>query len=137
MFFAYWSRSPWAPVLFILSLPAKSTKFSFDPIYLRFYSGKDKSADSTYSINSKWEREESLFIAVSPTDLFLFPMFIKFINSSWDFAGFDDKSLINTPLSGLYFIYKLFFTSFPSKSLTYSLYISIKEHLIKNYLFFV
>ena len=52
-------------------------------------------------MNNKCERDESLFIAVYPTDLFLFPNDMNPIKSSWVLASFISKSLIKTPLSGL------------------------------------
>lgn len=121
MFLAYWSLSPWAPVLFILSLPAKSTKFNLEAIYFLVYYGTDKSALSRYNIKSKCDLDESLFMAVSPTDRFLFPKFMYSINYSCVFAGLEDKSLIKTPFSGLSLIYRLFLMSLPRRSLTSSL----------------
>lgn len=105
IFWAYLSLSPSAPVLLNLSLPAKSTKFNLLATYrFSYWFVKDTYADSKYNINNKCDLEESLFMAVYPTDLFLLPMFIYSINSECVFAVFIDKSFIKTPFYGLYFI---------------------------------
>jgi len=72
IFWAYLSLSPAAPVLLNLSLPAKSTKFNLLATYF-LSSLYEISADSKNNINIKCDLEESLFIAVYPTVLFLLP----------------------------------------------------------------
>jgi hypothetical protein len=69
-------------------------------------------------MKSKWDLDESLFIAVYPTVLFLLPVFMNSIKSRWVLAAFILKSLIKTPLSGLSLTYNLALTSELNKSLT-------------------
>lgn len=65
--------------------------------------------------------DESLFIKVYPTDLFLFPMSMYCIISSYVLAAFIDKSFIKTPFYGVSLRSNLAFGSLLNKSLTSSL----------------
>lgn len=59
------SLSPVACVLAYRSLPAKSTRFNLPALI--FYSPFPSVSDiSTYTVNIECDRDESLFIAVSP-----------------------------------------------------------------------
>ena len=118
IFWPSFIRAPVAPVLLNLSLPAKSTKFNRLATYFRPYGGP--LADYRWRAKSRWERDESLFIAVYPTALFFVPKFRNSINSSWFLACICVRSFTNTPFSADSFNSNLAFGS-PSKSWTSSL----------------
>ncbi len=71
IFVASFNLSPYAPVLLNLSLPAKSTRFSF-PNVIRSFPFSSIMLCSTYKVNILWLLLLSLFINVSPTDLYLY-----------------------------------------------------------------
>mmetsp|Transcript_5045 Transcript_5045/g.15301 ORF Transcript_5045/g.15301 Transcript_5045/m.15301 type:complete len:219 (-) Transcript_5045:647-1303(-) len=126
------SRSPVAPVLDCRSDPARSTKFSFPTLMV--------DADSLFSIpgdawpcgvvmvelsivimKMAWLLEESWFISVSPTVLFLLPTVITLRISFTPLTTKAVRPLTYTPFSGFSFSSSLFCGFLESKSLISSL----------------
>lgn len=120
IFCAYLSLSPVTPVLHILSLPARSTRLSLDATYLSS-PFSPFSINYMFRVNMLWDRDESLFMSVSPTDRLALPISINLINSSYVLAVFTERSLIKMPLSGLSFTSNLALVSWLNKSCISSL----------------
>lgn len=116
---AYFNLSPDAAVIFCLSDPAKSTKWSFGVLRT--------CAPLTYVfmlneiVKIEWDREDSLFIIVSPTCLFLIPVFKQSNNLTSLYTLYYTRFYIKTPLfkSCLMLSFLSFLTS--SKSIICSL----------------
>uniref|UniRef100_A0A3B4A8V7 Uncharacterized protein n=1 Tax=Periophthalmus magnuspinnatus TaxID=409849 RepID=A0A3B4A8V7_9GOBI len=92
IFVASFSLSPCAPVLACLSLPAKSTRFSF-PMRMWLSPSKPTSLHSTVMTKMACDRELCSFMLVAPTDRFWFPTFMTCSSSltrrnlDWSFTA--------------------------------------------------
>ena len=74
IFVASLSLSPVACVFDCLSLPARSTKFSFPTVMCSpVRTVPVESQHSTMIVNMAWDLELPAFMAVAPTDLFFLP----------------------------------------------------------------
>lgn len=128
MFLASSSCWPLTPVLETFSEPAKSTKYNLAFLLLPFL----VSFCPTCTINSEWLLELRSFMPVKATLLFSDPFFIVLRISATEATYTSVQSWIKMPrvLSSL--TSSLFFDG-SSKSIIFSLYISIYEHLMVNY----
>uniref|UniRef100_A0A8C6M6N3 Uncharacterized protein n=1 Tax=Nothobranchius furzeri TaxID=105023 RepID=A0A8C6M6N3_NOTFU len=100
IFVASFSRSPWAPVLVCLSLPARSTRLSF-PTRMWFSPSTPSSLHSTVMTKMACERELCSFMFVAPTERFWLPTFMTFSISRTHLVTNDERSFTYTPMSGL------------------------------------
>ena len=92
IFVASLRRSPVAPVLLYLSLPARSTIFNLPTLIWAFPSSFIYEL-SIVIVKTEWLLEECSFIFVAPTCLFKFPSLKTSIKSDGVFTTNVDKSL--------------------------------------------
>ena len=89
MCLASFKTDPEEFVFLTLSLPAKSTRWSFDRRILSL----PFSRTSMAMVKMQWERDDAMFIGVSAMARFVSPMNNKFNASSSVSAGFMDRFL--------------------------------------------
>uniref|UniRef100_A0A4W5MZ31 Uncharacterized protein n=1 Tax=Hucho hucho TaxID=62062 RepID=A0A4W5MZ31_9TELE len=94
---ASFRRSPWAPVLVCLSLPARSTRFSF-PTRMWFSPSTPSSLHSMVMTKMACDRELCSFMLVEPTERFWFPTFMTCSISRTLLVTKEERSLTYTPV---------------------------------------
>ena len=135
IFFDSSNCCPVVPVILILSLPAKSTKFNFPTfICVLFPSFSSVVICSTVITKTAWERDETSFIYVALVALKFPPLFNNAYKSSGVRTAHSDNKSTYIPFFLSSLICKFFLSGF-NKSDIFSLYICKKLALIINFVF--